>query len=129
MLQTGILNPHLLSLLARIRHTNTLVIADSMFPSWPGIETVDLSLVYGVPTVPQVLAAVLANWKCGAAWMAAEFQQHNPADIQAEFAQALGSAPLHFEPHLTLKTRVPGAIGLIRTGERRLYTNVVLESA
>lgn len=129
MLQTGILNPHLLSLLARIRHTNTLVIADSMFPSWPGIETVDLSLVYGVPTVPQVLAAVLANWKCGAAWMAAEFQQHNPGDIQAEFAHAFGSAPLHFEPHLTLKTRVPRAIGLIRTGERRIYTNVVLESA
>jgi len=23
---------------------------------------------------------------------------------------------------------VPGAIGLIRTGERRIYTNVVLES-
>lgn len=67
MLEFGILNPHLLSLLARIRHTNMLVIADSMFTSWPGIETVDFALVYGVPTVPQVLDAVLANWKCGAA--------------------------------------------------------------
>lgn len=129
MLQSGILNPHLLSLLARIRHTNTLVIADSMFPSWPGLETVDLSLVYGIPTVPQVLEAVLANWKCGAAWMAEEFRQHNPAGVQAEFVQALHGAPLHWEPHLALKSRVPKALGLIRTGERRIYTNVVLESA
>ena len=43
MLKTGILNPQLLSLLARVRHTNTLVIADRGFPSWPQIETVDLS--------------------------------------------------------------------------------------
>ena len=57
MLKTGILNPHLLSLLARVRHTNALVIADRGFPFWPGIETVDLSLIDGVPTVLQVLKA------------------------------------------------------------------------
>lgn len=129
MLQSGILNPSLLSLLARVRHTNTLVIADSMFPSWPGIETVDVSLVHGVPTVPQVLEAVLANWKCGTAWMAEEFRLHNPADAQEEFARALRGTLVNFEPHLALKTRVTNAIGLVRTGERRIYTNVVLESA
>ena len=42
MLKTGILNPHINSLLARIRHTNTLVIADRGFPSWPQVETVDI---------------------------------------------------------------------------------------
>lgn len=129
MLQSGILNPHLLSLLARVRHTNTLVIADSMFPAWPGLETVDLSLVYGVPTVPQVLDAILANWKCGAAWIAEEFRQHNPPEVQAEFTRAFRGAPVICEPHLALKARVPRAIGLIRTGEQRIYTNVVLESA
>jgi len=61
MIDQGILNPHLLSLLARVRHMNTLVIADRGFPFWPGIETVDLSLVDGVPTVLQVLAAVRKN--------------------------------------------------------------------
>jgi len=42
MIQTGILNPHLLSLLARVRHTNTLVIADWVFLSWPRVETIGL---------------------------------------------------------------------------------------
>lgn len=42
---SGILNPQVNSLLSRVRHTNTLVIADRGFPFWPEIETVDLSLV------------------------------------------------------------------------------------
>jgi D-ribose pyranase len=129
VIQSGILNPHLLALLARVRHTNTLVIADSMFPHWPGLVEVDLSLVPGVPTVPQVVAAMLANWKAGAAWMAEEFQRFSDAGVQREFAAAFRGVTPRFEPHADLKQRVPRALGLIRTGEARIYTNVVLESA
>ena len=42
MIIEGILNPQILSLLARVRHTNTLVIADRGFPYWPMIETIDI---------------------------------------------------------------------------------------
>src|SRR5579885_2391658 len=62
MLKTGLLNPAVLSLLARVRHTNTLVIADRGFPFWPQVETIDLSLVDDVPTVLQVLTAIRANF-------------------------------------------------------------------
>ena len=55
MIQTGIINPHVLSLLARIRHTNTLVIADWAFPHWTEIEVVDISLTSGIPLVLDVL--------------------------------------------------------------------------
>ena len=44
MLKTGILNPQINSLLSRVRHTNTLVIADRGFPFGQMIETVDISL-------------------------------------------------------------------------------------
>lgn len=129
MIQSGILNPHLLSLLARVRHTNTLVIADSMFPHWPAVPEVDLSLVYGIPTVPEVVRAILQHWKPGVCWIATEFADHNPPEVQREFEEAFGSSRLVRVPHLQLKARVPGSIGLIRTGERRIYTNVVMESA
>lgn len=129
MIQSGILNPHLLSLLARVRHTNTLVIADSMFPHWPNVPEVDLSLVYGIPTVPDVIRAILQYWKPGSAWIASEFEEHNPEEVRREFAQAFGDTRVIPVPHLQLKARVPGSIGLIRTGERRIYTNVLLESA
>jgi D-ribose pyranase len=127
MLRTGILNPNVLSLLARVRHTNTLVIADRGFPFWPQIETVDLSLTDDIPTVLDVLRAVQPNFLIGKAWMAAEFRDHNPADLQQAF-QAL-VPPIAFEPHVEFKRRVPNAIGLIRTAGTAQYSNIVLESA
>lgn len=129
MIQSGILNPALLSLVSRVRHTNTLVIADYAFPSWPGLETVDLSLVQGVPTVRQVLEALLPNWKCGAAWMAAEFKQHNDRKTVNAFRRACRGTPIQFEPHAEFKRRVPLAVGLIRTGDDTIYANMILQSA
>jgi D-ribose pyranase len=128
MLKTGILNPHVNSLLSRVRHTNTLVIADRGFPFWPMIETVDLSLVDDVPTVLEVLRAIRLNFVIGQAWMADEFLRHNSAAIRAAFTEALGGIPLTHEPHVDFKKRVPQATGLIRTGDTVQYANVILES-
>lgn len=129
MLKSGILNPALLGLLARVRHTNTLVIADRGFPFWPQIETVDLSLVDGIPTVLQVLAALRPNFVIGRAWTAREFLQHNPAVARRARAAALRGIPVTFEPHVRFKRRVPSAIGLIRTGDTAPYANLIIESA
>jgi D-ribose pyranase len=129
MLKSGLLNPAVLSLLARVRHTNTLVIADRGFPFWPQIETVDLSLVDDVPTVLQVLAAVRPNFVIGRAFAAREFNRHNSPAVRAALAAALRGIPVTFEPHVAFKRRVPGAIGLIRTGDTTQYANLILESA
>jgi len=129
MLNTGILNPAVLSLLARTRHTNTLVIADRGFPFWPQIETVDLSLVDDIPTVLQVLDAIRGNFKFGRAYAAEEFRKSNNAERQQALLSRLGGAPLIFEPHVDFKKRVPSAIGLIRTGDTVQYANLILESA
>src|SRR5690348_11784734 len=128
MINTGILNPQILSLLARVRHTNALVIADRGFPCWPQIETVDISLVDGVPTVLQVLAAVRSNFNVTQAHMAREFKQHNTSAVQKEFAGAFTGVLLKFEPHVEFKKRVPHAIGLIRTGDTIQYANLTLIS-
>lgn len=129
MLNTGILNPQINSLLSRVRHTNTLVIADRGFPFWPMIETVDIALVDDLPTVLQVLAALRGNFIIGKAWMAQEFLQHNPPKTRAAFAKALAGIDLRHEPHVDFKKRVPNAIGLIRTGDTTQYANMILESA
>lgn len=129
MIKTGILNPQILSLIARVRHTNTLVIADRGFPFWPMIETVDISLVDDVPRVLEVLRALRGNFIIGKAWMAQEFLQHNPAKTRTAFARELAGIPLVHEPHVEFKKRVPQAIGLIRTGDTTQYANMILESA
>jgi D-ribose pyranase len=128
MLQTGILNPGVLDLIARIRHTNTLVIADWAFPYWPEIETVDISLCKGIPTVLDVLDLLTPVFKIGRIWQAEEFVTCNPTETIARFEQSFGHIPLTREPHLDFKDRVPKAIGLIRTGDPTAYGNLILES-
>jgi len=127
MLKTGILNPQIATLLARFRHTNTIVIADRGFPYWPLVETIDISLTDNIPTVTDVLRAILPLVAVGPVYMAEEFRTHNsPAVIEQRLTLLPNSA---WEPPPPFKLRVPRAIGLIRTADTTPYANVILESA
>ena len=128
MLKTGILNPAINSLLSRIRHTNTLVIADRGFPFWPQIETIDISLVDDIPRVLDVVQALRTNFVVAQFFMAEEFLQVNSAEVKAAFANALDGVPVIYEQHIIFKKRVPNAIGLIRTADTTPYANLILES-
>jgi D-ribose pyranase len=129
MIKTGILNPQILSLIARVRHTNTLVISDRGFPYWPMIETVDISLIDDIPTVMQVFNALKTNFNIGQIYLAEEFRSNNSPETLRVFETATGKIPVKFEPHIEFKLRVPQAIGLIRTGDSTQYANIILESA
>ena len=129
MLQSGIINPHVLSLVARIRHTNTLVIADWAFPHWTEIEVVDISLTPGIPTVLEVLELLKPNFKIGEIWKAEEFLDTNSSEVVERFSASFGNVKITREPHIDFKKRVPQAIGLIRTGDPTAYGNIILESA
>src|SRR5580700_4113898 len=109
MLRAGILNPAINSLLSRVRHTNTLVIADRGFPFWPQIETVDISLIDGVPSVLQVIDAIRANFNMGHAFMAEEFLAANSEGTKSAFTKALEGVGMIYEPHVNFKKRVPDA--------------------
>jgi D-ribose pyranase len=128
MINSGILNPQILSLLARVRHTNALVIADRGFPFWPMIETVDVSVGDDLPTVLQLIAVLRKNHNFTQAYMAKEFQKNNFKVAQEKFAKVLRRIPTKFEPHVDFKKRVPDAIGLIRTGDTTQFANVILIS-
>ena len=129
MLKSGILNPRVLDLLARIRHTNTLVISDWAFPFWPQIETVDISLTHGIPTVLDVLDLITPVFQIGRIWQADEFLANNPPETIARFQKSFADIPVTREAHVDFKKRVPAAIGLIRTGDPTPYGNVIIESA
>lgn len=135
MIQKGILNPDLLELLARIRHTNTIVIADWAFPSWPEVQTVDLALTRGIPLITDVLDLLHANFKVGRIWQAEQFLTNNPQETLDKYESSFnGFKSLYPEleltrlPHDDLKKLVPEAIGLIRTGDPTAYGNLILES-
>lgn len=129
MLKKGILNPAINELLSRIRHTNTLVIADRGFPFWPMIETIDISLIDDLPTVIQVFNSIRSNFEIGHIFKAEEFREVNSQGIVEIFMDETRGIDIHFEPHGTFKKRVPQAIGLIRTGDSIPYANLIIESA
>ena len=131
MIQTGILNPHVLDLIARIRHTNTLVISDWAFPYWPEIETVDISLTHNIPTVLDVLNVLKQNFKIGKIWQAEEFLATNSVESIKAFDDSFAEIPnvsVSRLAHNDFKKMVPSAIGLIRTGDATPYGNIILES-
>ena len=129
MLKNGVFNPHILSLMARVRHTNKLVIADRGFPYWPMIETVDISLIDDIPTVLQVFKALKANFVVGHIFVAEEFKTENPLEVQQLFTYSRDEIPISFESLYQFKQRVHQAIGLIRTGDTIQYANMILVSA
>jgi D-ribose pyranase len=111
MLKTGILNPAINSLLSRIRHTNTLVIADRGFPFWPEIETIDISLVGDIPRVLDVVRAIRSNFVAGRAFMAEEFLAANGNDVRLEFEKALSGVPLVFDHMFSSRSESPRQSG------------------
>ena len=133
MLKSGILNPHILSLIARVRHTNRLVICDWAFPFWPEIETVDISLTHGVPTVQQVFDLIAPNFEIGKIWQAEQFLQVNNQETIDSFNNTLKSCPnaevIRMDHDKFKQDVVKGAIGIIRTADATPYANLVLESA
>jgi D-ribose pyranase len=82
-----------------------------------------------VPTVLQVLDALRPNFQIGRVFAAEEFLRHNDAARHQALTSRLAGIPLLFEPHVVFKKRVPGTIGLIRTGDTIPYANLILESA
>ena len=127
MLVSGIINPAINSLLSRVRHTDTLIVSDLGFPYMAGVETIDISLVAGIPLVLDVLRAIRVNFNCGGT-MATEFRQTNSAETQRIYEEALSGVSMTWEPHALLKSRAKGAVGIIRTGDTTRFGNILLQS-
>lgn len=128
MLVIGTINPEINSLLCRARHTDTLIISDWSFPHIAGVETIDISLVAGIPRVVDVLRAIRLNFNCGKAVMASEFRDVSSAETLRSYEGALEGVSIAWEPHALLKSRAKGAVGIIRTGDTTRFGNILLES-
>ncbi len=128
MLVDGILHPGLASLLARFRHANSIAILDAPFPSYPGVHTIDLILERGIPTIPQVLDALLPRLQISGIVMAEEFTTHVDAQTQADYRAHHQGIATEWVPHARFKEMVGGCLGIIHTGDPVPYSNVILRS-
>ena len=118
-----LLNPAVAALIRRVNHTQMLLIADRGFPVPPLPEVVDLSLTADIPTIPQVLQAILPDLPADRLIAAEEQQAASPDRWETHL---LGPVPAETVPHLEFKRLAKHAVGCIRTGDSTPYANVLL---
>jgi D-ribose pyranase len=128
MKRHGHLNREVSRVLARMGHTDSLVIADCGLPVPDGVECIDLSIALGEPVFLRVLDSVLADFKAERAVFAAEAKECNAAVALRAASLSLELVKVEFVAHETLKNLSRQARAVIRTGEATPYANVLLYS-
>lgn len=120
-----ILHPALKHLLASIGHTDYLTICDRGFPVPPAPPRIDLALVDDLPTVLDVLGAVLVEWSVDRVLITEEMVEVSPERVEALRA-LLGAIPLEVVAHLGLKRLAANGRATVRTGDTTPYANLIL---
>jgi D-ribose pyranase len=128
MKKGGHLNREVSRVLARMGHTDSLVIADCGLPVPDGVECIDLSLALGDPTFFRVLDSVLADFKIERAVFATEAMEQNTAVAARASCLSKLQVRVEFVAHETLKDLTRRARAVLRTGEATPYANVLLYS-
>jgi D-ribose pyranase len=127
MKRGGILNPALSHLLASTGHTDYFTVCDRGFPVPEGPERIDLALVDAIPTVLDVLAAVIAEWSLDRVLITHEMDAISP-DRVAEMRALLGEVPFERVSHGELKRLAQSARATVRTGDTVPYANIIVVS-
>ncbi|MDR2328870.1 MAG: D-ribose pyranase [Comamonas sp.] len=129
MKRAALLNIELSQIIAAMGHGDLLVIGDAGLPVPPGVRRVDLAVARGVPSLDQVLQAILSELQVEAAIVANECLdgQQLPAWYQQRQADGLPSAP-QCVSHEAFKAMSRQAVAVVRTGECTPYANIALRS-
>jgi D-ribose pyranase len=127
MKRGGVLNPAMSHLLASTGHTDYFTVCDRGFPVPDGPERIDLALVDDIPTVLDVLAAVIAEWSLDRVLITHEMNAISP-DRVAEMRALLGNVPFERVSHGQLKRLAQGARATVRTGDTVPYANIIVVS-
>lgn len=128
MIKNGILHPQLASLLARFRHVNAIAIVDGPFPTYPNVETIELAITMGWPTIPQVLDEILPYLDVTSLVLANEFEEKVDKQIAQRYIAHHKNIPTTKIAHSDFKVQVGQCLGIIHTGDAVPYSSVILKS-
>jgi D-ribose pyranase len=123
MKRGGIINANLAGLLARLGHTDLVVVCDAGLPIPAGPAVVDLAFRFGVPTFETVLSGLLEELVVEGATAAEEVESQNSASYELLSSRF---PDLELVSHEELKRMVARAKLVVRTGEATPYSNVIL---
>ncbi|MEW5290340.1 MULTISPECIES: D-ribose pyranase [Erwinia] len=130
-----LLNSDISLLVARLGHTDSLVIGDAGLPIPGGPQRVDLALTKGIPSFMQVVQAVTAEMQVESAAMAEEIKTHNP-QLHRDLLALLdllqqhqgNSIAVEYVSHQQFKQQTQRSQAVIRSGECSPYANIILRA-
>ncbi len=127
MKKQGVLNREIASVLARLGHTDTIVIADCGLPIPEGTPCIDVSIKQGDPKFHTVLEAIIDDMEVESMTLANEIQQHNK-NLHDYMLEEYQHTPITYDSHEELKQKLSDAKAIIRTGENTPFANVILQA-
>jgi len=143
MKKSGILNPEISELVARMGHGDMLVVSDRGFPLPlnPQVTVVDVSIAANLPRVVDVARAVLEELEIEEVILAEETKKISP-HIHDQFMEVISKIRNKGNPikitviphsefkHMVLRGAEEGKEmkGMIRTGELTPFANIILVS-
>jgi D-ribose pyranase len=127
MKKSDLINPALSEVIARLGHTDMLVLADAGLPIPANTQRIDLALTKGIPPFLETLRVILSEMYVEKAIVAEEMLNTSPAMFE-QLKGLLGTTPVEVVPHTDFKQQTHSAHAIIRTGEFTPYANVILVS-
>ncbi|MBN9611794.1 MAG: D-ribose pyranase [Actinobacteria bacterium] len=125
--KSTLFNQRLAAVVTGLRFDELIVIADAGLPVPPGVETLDLALTHGKPSVADVLAVLVDELVIHEVIVAEETGRINPT-VTAAVEQLTRPAGITVRaiPHDDIEVLIRRAKLVVQTGETTPYGNVVL---
>jgi len=123
-----ILNQKLVAALAGLGHGDNFIVCDAGFPIPEGVKRIDLALMEGVPTVMQVLKAILSEMIVEEAVWSEEMEEESPqlcSQLNEMFCEQNKMTPQYAKFELMARQ----AKFCVRTGDIIQYGGILLKSA
>ncbi len=129
MKKIGCLNSELSYVISKLGHFDTLTVGDCGLPVPSGVQRIDLAVTYGVPGFFDVFNVIDAEAKFQKVTIASESKTQNPEFYEkiTSWAQKNG-VEVVMVPHEEFKAGTKKSVAVVRTGECKPYSNVILES-
>ncbi|KQR50862.1 hypothetical protein ASF88_16680 [Leifsonia sp. Leaf336] len=120
-------NQRLAAVVTGLRFDELIVIADAGLPVPAGVETLDLALTYGKPSVAEVLSVLVDELVINEVLVAEETARVNPT-VTAAVEQLTEPAGITVRavPHDDIEVLIRRAKLIVQTGETTPYGNVIL---
>ncbi|MEH7356603.1 D-ribose pyranase [Neobacillus drentensis] len=127
MKKIGVINSEISSVLAKLGHTDSIVIGDCGLPIPEQVKRIDLALKLGVPSFIETLDTVLEEMQVESIVIAEEISSYNKK-IEAQIKERFPNIVIEYVSHKEFKSITCNAKAIIRTGEATPYANIILKS-